>query len=233
MGGVNVLGIETSSPVTSVVLWRDGEPAGREVSDRPRDHVEFLMPAIARLVGGPLAQLDAVAVGIGPGLFTSLRVGVATAKSLATTLGIGLVGVGSLAALARPSLGDAEDVVACVNAHRGEVYSLRFRSGRVVDEPRATSPATLSADLPADALLVGNGAAAYPDDLGAFRAIEAVPDADDVVALALPRLAIPDLDDALRLEPLYVRRSDAEIKWDEQGVVIERPMRVKIPKERP
>jgi tRNA threonylcarbamoyladenosine biosynthesis protein TsaB len=120
-------------------------------------------------------------------------------------------------------------VVACVDAHRGEVYAARYEGGSRVDRPSARAPGDLAADLPAGALLVGNGAARYREELGGFAVREALPDADDVVALALPRLEEGDADDARALEPLYVRRSDAEIKWDERGVRIERPMRVRYP----
>jgi len=215
---MNALGIETSSPVTSVALWRDGAAVAGEVSDSPRGHVEFLMPAIARLT--PMAQIEAVAVGIGPGLFTSLRVGVVTAKTLALMLEVPLVGVCSLDALAQPHPGR---VVACVDARRGEVFVASYADGVRQDEPRALPPG----DVP-EGLLVGNGHLAYPAELGSRAAVSGVPTADAVVALALPRLERGEVEDALGLEPLYVRRSDAEIKWETQGVTIERPMRVKF-----
>lgn len=219
---MNVVGIETSSPVSSVALWRDGTPAGVQISDSPRGHVEFLMPAIEGLI--PVTRIDGVAVGVGPGLFTSLRVGVATAKTLALTLGVPLVGVCSLDALAH---GVAGRVVACVDARRREVYVATYVDGVRQDEPRALGPA----DVPAGPL-IGNGHLAYPEVLGDRDATEAHPSADAVIALASVRLAAGDVDDALGLEPLYVRRSDAEIKWDTQGVTIERPMRVKYKGQR-
>lgn len=222
-----MLGIETSSPVTSVALWDDDAPVAREVSEGPRDHVEFLMPAVMRLAQP--RTLDAIAVGIGPGLFTSMRVGIATAKTLAAMLEVPIVGVCSLDALAYPLRFEQGPVVACVDAYRREVYAARYEGGTRIDGPRALAPAALAAELTGDVLIVGNGPEVYPDELATFSRHAGTPDADPIVALALPRLRAGDYDDATSLEPMYVRRSDAEIKWDTHGVTIERPMRVTFP----
>ena len=231
---MRILGIETTSPVTSIALWEDDHPAAREVSPGRRDHVEFLVPAITRLVGDRgIGAIDAVAVGIGPGLFTSMRVGIATAKSLARTLEVPLVGVCSLDALARNVAGTSEWVCACVDARRGEVFAAVYEGSARTDGPSATDPAALAEVLrarPGAGVVVGDGPAAYPDAFEGLALQDAVPAADDVVALALPRLAAGEADDALGLEPMYVRRSDAEIKWEQRGVMIERPYRVKIAK---
>ena len=227
---MQVVGIETSSPITSVVLWRDGEEVAREVSAEARNHVEFLMPAIMRVTGERIDAVDAIAVGLGPGLFTSMRVGIATAKTLAATAGIPIVGVMSLDALARPYLTKAATVVSCVNAFRREVFIARYDDGARTDGPRAVVPTDLVQDITGveDLLVVGDGPAMYPDAFAGLATLDAVPDATDVVALAWDRVVAGDHDDALHLEPLYVRRSDAEIKWDARGVVIERPMRVRF-----
>ncbi len=233
---MRVLGIETSSPVTSVALWRDGAPVAGETSPGRRDHVEFLVPAIRRLVGDDgLGILDAIAVGIGPGLFTSMRVGIATAKSLAVTLEVPVVGVCSLDALARGVRGEPDWVCACVDARRGEVFAALYEGGSRVEGPAAQDPGALAATLRArsrQGTIVGDGPAAHPAAFDGFALQDGVPAADGVIALALPRLASGEVDDALRLEPMYVRRSDAEIKWEQHGVVIERPSRIKIAKRK-
>src|SRR5690606_18268652 len=115
--------------------------------------------------GTAASDLTAVAVGIGPGLFTGLRVGVATAKVLAQSLRLPVVPVNSLDLLAYPHRFTSRVVVAVIDAKRGEVFTASYRPvpggvQRVV-EPRTCTPDQLSAELEAersDVLLVGDGA---------------------------------------------------------------------------
>ena len=152
-----ILGIETSTAATSVSFWsQHGRVAGMTLV-RDRGHVEFLMPAIlqtATLADVSIDQLTGVAVGLGPGLFTSLRVGVATAKTLAQTLEVPIVGVSSLDLLAFSVRFTPKLICACVDARRGEVFAAFYRKGpgglRRLNEYLAWEPKSLAAEASAD-----------------------------------------------------------------------------------
>jgi len=241
-----VLGIETSTAVSSVALWDRNGPVAGMAHGRARGHVEFLMPAVAQMVepSGGLSKVTAIAVGLGPGLFTSMRVGVVTAKSLAQGLRVPIVGISSLDALGFQARFTSRLICACVDAKRGELFAAFYRRvpGGVKREGdhQAWDPDELAAELIArdeEVLFVGDGAHVYPA-LKVERAEVAggasrFPRADAIIELAMPRIEREEFTPVEQVEPLYVRKSDAEIKWEERGVVIERPDRIKIRKERP
>lgn len=145
-----VLGIDTSVDVR-VGLSRDGEPVARAGLTESRAHAEQLMPLLDGLLitaGVDWADLDAIAVGLGPGPFTGLRVGIATARTLAFALGVPWHGVCALDVIALEHLGDPDhdrpdhdqpdhdQLVAAIDARRHEVYWARYgRVGRRLDGP--------------------------------------------------------------------------------------------------
>lgn len=240
-----ILGIETSTPVSSVALGSEQGLVASMLLARGRGHSEFVMPAVQTMcdqAGVRLRSLAGVAVGLGPGLFTGMRVGVATAKTIAQALGTPIVGIPSLDVLAYPARYSPKLVCACIDAKRGEVFSAEYRHvpGGLQRESvyRAWVPERLAVDIEAraqDALFVGNGALLYRERLQTerceFASIEyAFPRADVLVELAVPRFQREEFDSIYDLEPLYVRKADAEITWEERGVVIERPDRVKVSK---
>lgn len=243
-----VLAIETSTPVSSVAIGSEQGIVAGALLSRGKGHAEFLVPAIrfiAEEADIEMRQLGGIAVGLGPGLFTGMRVGVATAKAMAQALRIPVVGLPSLDLLAYGVRFSSRLICACADARRGEVFSAFYRQvpGGIqrLSPYEATPPERLASEVEArggDVLLVGSGALTYRSRLtgaGAeFAALsQAFPTALALVELALPRLIREDTDPLLELEPLYVRRSDAEIAWERQGVVILRPDRVKITKRKP
>lgn len=244
VGLMLVLGFETSTTVSSVALANSQGVLGSVVVARGRGHVEFLVPAMQSLfglTGIDMHSVEGVAAGIGPGLFTSMRVGIATAKTVAQTLGVPVVGISSLDLLAAGVGETSRDICACIDARRGQVFAAMYRRapGGVerLDEYRALDPAALAGELRARAgkvLLVGDGVSAYPDDLSGLGdtapSDRMSPTATTLVELALPRLERGEGIAPALIEPLYVRKSDAEIKWAERGVTIERPMRVMVSK---
>jgi len=240
-----ILGIETSTAATSVSLWsQQGRVAGTTLV-RDRGHVEFLMPAIlqtAELAGVSFDQLTGVAVGLGPGLFTSLRVGVATAKTLAQTLDVPIVGVASLDLLAFSVRFTSKLICACVDARRGEVFAAFYRKApgglRRINEYLAWEPKSLAAEAIAHGervLFVGNGAEVYADAFGGIGEVAGggtqFPRAEALCELAALRFQRQETIPVGLVEPLYVRLSDAEINWERRGVLIERPDRVRISKK--
>jgi tRNA threonylcarbamoyl adenosine modification protein YeaZ len=197
-----VLAIDTATPaVTAGVVRRaDGavEVLAEHVTLDPRAHAERLTPnALAALAdaGVSMSDLTAVVVGCGPGPFTGLRVGMATAAAYAHALDVPVFGVCSLDAIGVDTTGDA---LVVTDARRREVYWARYRDGVRVDGPAVTAPADVAAD--ADAV------AGSPEHTALFD---------------LPRLAptYPTASGLVRavdwsvapapLIPLYLRRPDA------------------------
>ena len=213
-----ILGVETSTPVSSVALRRDTRTLASATHAETRRHVEFLMPAIRDLLAQAtltVDDLDALAVGIGPGQFTGMRAGIATMKALALALGIPLAGVPTLDVLAWPARDHPGPVCATIDAKRGQIFAAFYRGGTPTGEIMTLDPAELVVEE--STLVVGNGAAVPPT----------FPSAEDVCEIGARRIGSGDTIAAVQIEPLYVRRSDAEINWDARGVTIERPMRVK------
>lgn len=241
---MTVLAIETSAELVGVAL---GDSAGDGVGVGPRAgvwvrggrrHAESLAPAIAHVMeqtGTALADVELVAVDVGPGLFTGLRVGVATAQGLAHGLGIGVLGVTSVAVLAHAAYegGWAGPVAAVVDARRGEVFAAVF--GGPADEvrpPARYGPEGLGALLSSAAaeagtavLAVGNGATRYAgadpvrEALGSGAAVLGGPSLADpspaaLLAVAAGRIAggqapVPPGE----VRPVYLREPDARINW--------------------
>lgn len=235
-----VLGIETATPQTSLALGTDaGLLAALQLSGQLRHPTgkarrDPVTPALEQLLawtGLELAQVRGVAVGLGPGLFTSLRVGVETAKTLAQVLSVPIVGIPSLDVLAFGVRHSARQLCSVIDARRGEVFFAFYRGvpGGLVRESeyRVASPAHLAAELAAvtgEVLLVGNGAILYRHELEEVGArVEvassavAFPQASALVELAIPRFVREEWDRLFELVPLYLRRSDAEIAWDQRA----------------
>ncbi len=225
-----VVGIDTSTQQTSVAIGTEREILGRiQVAGKAQQ--ESVTPALEQLLRWcnlELGQVGGFAVGVGPGLFTGLRVGVATAKTLAQVTGAPIVGITSLDALAYAVRYTHRRIVAVVDARRGEIFFSVYRSvpGGVVRETEhaVAHPSHLVAELealPGEVLAVGDGAMLYRDamqELGSRVEIGsstlANPDAAAMVELAVPRLLREEHDRLFDVVPLYLRRSDAEIAWD-------------------
>lgn len=182
---MRILAFDTATSATAVALSdgrgilerRDDPPWG----ERPR-HATRLLPLVAELLAEAKLgweQIDRIAVGLGPGTFTGLRIGVATAKGLAQASGIPLVGVSTLRALAHnPQLmpaPDSDSVVAVLDARRGEVYAAVWERACLDDDQAAPllAPAALKPDALAGSagsgssrpLAIGDGAIAFREAL--------------------------------------------------------------------
>jgi tRNA threonylcarbamoyladenosine biosynthesis protein TsaB len=232
-GGVIVLGIDSSTNHASVALGGEGEILGAVQFAGPRKQ-DPLVPAIERLLewcGVGLSNVGGVAVGLGPGLYTGLRVGVQVGKSLAQVLHLPIVGIPSLDVLAFGVRTTRRLIGAVLDARRGEVFFGFYRSvpGGVmrVGEYRVDRPEALAAELlatPQDVLLVGNGAILYRRELQepgprvAFApAALATPWASALVEVAGPRFIREETDRLSDVVPIYLRKTDAEITWDQRA----------------
>ena len=228
-----VVGIETSTPQTSLALGTENGPLG-QIAVAGKARQEAVTPALEKLLewtGVDRAKIGGVAVGLGPGLFTGLRVGVASAKTLAQVLGAPIVGFSSLDVLAYGVRHTWRAILSVIDARRGEVFFARYRSvpGGVVREsdPAVASPDHLVAELeatPGEVLCVGNGAILYGHALEQVgprielaSPVVAHPQAAALVELAVPRFLREEHDELFDVVPIYLRKSDAEIAWDERA----------------
>jgi tRNA threonylcarbamoyladenosine biosynthesis protein TsaB len=232
---VNLLAIETATPQVGLALVGDAGLLAVTRLAGGRRHGETLAPAIAAALassGLTPRDLTSVVVDVGPGLFTGLRVGLATAKALVDALGIPAAGITSLNALAYPHRRQHRLVSAVVDARRHEVFRALYvpEDGRLVEvaAPAVLTPAALAAELAAQAgpvLAVGDGAVRYAEVLAADPAVEvagvleAHPDPVVVAELGIAVLAAGAGTDATGLRPLYLRQADVRIGWEERTVV--------------
>ena len=171
-------------------------------------HGELLAPAIRDALaqaGRTPTDLTDVAVGVGPGPFTGLRVGVMTALSLASTLGLTTHGVCSLDAVAPDRSGE---YLIATDARRKEVYWAHYADGRRLDGPHVDKPADVVARHP-NLPVVGRGIVLYADQLNTDGHGVDV-GALDPSASALAEIVVDGRAELLPLEPLYLRRPDAK-----------------------
>ena len=215
-----ILGFDTATPATAVaVLPDDGEPVELRHDPAPGErpgHAAKLLPlarSALEAAGATFADVRRIGVGVGPGTFTGLRIGVATARALAQATGAELAAVSTLEALAEAA-GAEGSVLAVIDARRGEAFAAGYRRGERLTGPVAIAPDDLAALAdPAHGpwLAVGDGAIRFRDRLE--PAVDVPVDASTlhrVSALAVCRLATtaPSVDrDALL--PEYVRAPDA------------------------
>ena len=226
MDNVKVLGIDTATSIASVALVEDGESVAEELHD-PRsvaiegkivqsggNHAEFLLPSIQLLLdktNTTLSAVSGIAVTLGPGSFTGVRIGLATVKGLAYGCGIPVVGVSTLQAYAARVRRFTGLICPLLDARKSEVYVALFRRGGD-DLSRLTDDAVISVGaiielLPQymsghseSALLVGDGAIAYKDGLTkSFGAAVAISDGTEYGSIAAQV--------ALIAEQRFLRRS--------------------------
>jgi len=232
------LGIETATSSVSVALaGDDGVLAFVEINGGRR-HAEVLTPAIefackhAQIAVG---DIGAIGVDIGPGLFTGMRVGIATAKAMAMALQVPLVGVCSLDLLAHPQRGSEHVIASVIDARKGEVFFALYLSGggvsgdgeaeevRRVAEPTVGSIADFNAAVLArgqHTIALGDGAWRYRAEIdGDVTCVDlAHPSAASLVHIARVRALRSGLgaDGTLAVDdvhPMYLRAPDAQINW--------------------
>ncbi|WP_235738486.1 tRNA (adenosine(37)-N6)-threonylcarbamoyltransferase complex dimerization subunit type 1 TsaB [Nocardioides alcanivorans] len=204
-----LLALDTSSPRVTVAITDGDMVLAERVSDQTMKHGELLAPLIAETVaeaGLIMPDVTAIAVGVGPGPFTGLRVGLVTARTLAHVLEVPVYGVCSLDVLAAEAMAEGAvggDFLVATDARRKEVYWASYVEGRRVEGPEVERPADLADRLTPGTPVVGEGAALYPDLLG-----------DPVGPIRasagwLGRIVAEEAAELLDPEPLYLRRPDA------------------------
>jgi tRNA threonylcarbamoyladenosine biosynthesis protein TsaB len=215
-----ILALETSTPLAGIALAQDAEILAELSFSHGRDLCGRLTASLDHLLSDSrlrVEQIEAIAVGLGPGSFTGLRIGVATAKALSQARALPIVGISSLHAAAAPFLGQGKLVCSVIRSHRHYLYAGVYRPG--VSQPvvadYATEPGELSSllrGLSAPLLLCGQAAEVFGggDDLFGMD-IEygpepfLLPRAGSVAQLAWERLARGESDELLTLVPNYLR----------------------------
>ncbi|HLI54523.1 MAG TPA: tRNA (adenosine(37)-N6)-threonylcarbamoyltransferase complex dimerization subunit type 1 TsaB [Acidimicrobiales bacterium] len=216
------LGVATSTAQVGVALAGPDGVAAEIRLMAGRRHAETLAPAIqsaTRLAGVDLGAVRRVAVDAGPGLFTGLRVGVATAKAIASALGVPVVPCTSLELLAHPHRLSGRTVAAVVDARRGQLFWALYRPGAdgmvALGEPAVADPAEVAAELarlPEPPLVTGDGARRYLPE--ADLAPEEM-DHPSPVALLLVAAGRAELPPE-KVSPVYLRGPDVRIGWEQR-----------------
>jgi tRNA threonylcarbamoyladenosine biosynthesis protein TsaB len=226
---VLILGISTSTARVGCAIGGHEGILGAVYSSRGRRHAETLTPAIeflCRQTRVELRDIGAVAVDLGPGLYTGLRVGIAAGKAIAHAHRLPMVGVTSLDLLAFPARFSNRRLVCAIDAGRGEIFyaSYRHSPGGVqrLTDPQVGTADDLASDLMAvneELLVIGDGALRYRDRFEGITRLElgdsgvAHPSAGSLVQLAHARALREDFVSPTDLTPLYLRKPDAEIGW--------------------
>jgi tRNA threonylcarbamoyl adenosine modification protein YeaZ len=213
---VVVLALDTSSPaVTVAVVASERSILASQIEVQPNRHGELLAPMIVSALtdaGRRIEDVDAVGVGLGPGPFTGLRVGIVTAQSVADALGIPVYGECSLDLIARSHASGDGTFGVVTDARRKQVYWAAYdEDAERLDGPELGRPAEVADALRSrTTVLVGAGALLYRDLLDGFEISERAPypSAIELGWLALAKLAAGAPSD--RLAPLYLRRPDAQ-----------------------
>jgi tRNA threonylcarbamoyladenosine biosynthesis protein TsaB len=222
-----ILGIETATERVSVSIGGHEGVIGLFEVTKGRRHAETLVPAIEFLCqrsGIELDEISVIAVDVGPGLFTGMRVGLSSAKAFAQALRIPMIGISSLDLLAFPARHTERVVVPVIDARKGEVFYAMYRQvpggiQRIAD--LQVGPVDeLVADLMArsqDVLCVGDGAKRYREEiLEGYRCEiggDHHPSAAPLVQLAHARALREDWVNPHEIEPIYLRAPDALINW--------------------
>ncbi len=203
-----VLAIDTATPAVTAGVLRVGREVtvlAERVTRDPRAHAESLTPNVLGALadsGVSMADLDAVVVGCGPGPFTGLRVGMATAAAYGHALDIPVFGVCTLDAIGLAAVGAAPgDVLVVTDARRREVYWARYRDGVRLGGPAVAA----AADVPVDGVVAVAGSPDHAALFGLPVVGPSVPGCAGLVAAVADLDAEPD-----PLVPLYLRRPDAK-----------------------
>jgi tRNA threonylcarbamoyladenosine biosynthesis protein TsaB len=217
---VLILALDASTPVVTVAVARaqgEAREVLAEVSASARGASETLLPAVDAalgLAGEDLASVERVLAGVGPGTFTGIRIAAATARSLSLATGATLAKNSTLAALAAPPLsGGHPDVLAVLDARRGQVFAQRFSADRPATGISCVRPEELSVE--GGPLIVGDGAARYREALSSLGPIP--PDGSPLHRVtAAGHVLSADLTPVNheKLVPIYVREPDAEVRRD-------------------
>ncbi len=218
---MNILGMDTSSVNACVAVMNDEKILGEYTVSHDRTHSQIIMPMLDDMLkccGLTIEDIDVFAVATGPGSFTGLRIGISTVKTFAQVLGKPVVGISSLESLAANITFDGL-VCPIADARRDRVYNALYSGGECVLEPRVTPVDELICELNGQKVVfLGDGMLKYsnrilgasPDTFFAAPLHLNMQNAASLCACAYKRAEKGDFDNLYSLEPLYLRKSQAE-----------------------
>ncbi|MGQ9647569.1 MAG: tRNA (adenosine(37)-N6)-threonylcarbamoyltransferase complex dimerization subunit type 1 TsaB [Thermodesulfobacteriota bacterium] len=228
---MRILGIDTSTACGGIGLIHDERIISDYLLNVSVTHSERLLSGVdfvLRKAGYALEDLDGLAISLGPGSFTGVRIGVSTVKGLAFAVKKPVVGVSTLDVLASQVSPTPYLICPIIDAKKGETYSAFYRY-EDLDRPKRLSeyqvlrPEVLSRMVNEPTIFLGDGVKTYGDHLRTWLKSFAIfspptfhiPHGSAVARLGIELLLRGETLDLAAFIPLYVRRSEAEIKWDE------------------
>jgi tRNA threonylcarbamoyladenosine biosynthesis protein TsaB len=242
---MRILALDTSTLTGSIALI-DAPNTGEDASEKilaeetlriESTHSEKLMPSLERLLrefGLSARDLNGIAIALGPGSFTGLRIGVATVKGLAYAAGIPAVGVPTLDALAQNVLFAPGQVCVLLDARKKEVYASLFRGNgsalKKITPDWVLPPEELCSRITEETLFIGNGCEVYGGvirgRLGPLARFAppafSLPRAAHVARLSIPKFHNGEVLDLFSFIPIYIRRSEAEINLESKAAALSR-----------
>jgi tRNA threonylcarbamoyladenosine biosynthesis protein TsaB len=225
---MKILALDTATDSCSVAATDDGALSAELTIRNNQTHSKHLMKlvhCVLEIAGFGVADLDGLAVTIGPGSFTGLRIGISTIKGLAHALDKPVVGVSTLKALAWQCGQTSYLICPLLDARKGEVYAAayHFNAGQLVQKSsaRAIPPEAVVEDIKSPCVFIGTGARLYRQSIAAAAgslahfapAGQNVIRASSVAFLSMPRFEVDDTDGIAGLVPHYIRKSDAELNF--------------------
>ncbi len=220
------LAIETSAPIGSVALFDSTALLGEQSLELGSKHGQSLIPTIDKLLklfGARARNLELVAVSIGPGSYTGLRVGVVCAKTLAYAANCQLVDVNTLEAIACNSPGNVTAVEVICDAQRGDLFAAKYARDSLdhwipLESIRQMPVPAWAEGVTSTDTLSGSGLEKFGKLVeGRCRALSSEfwqPQADWIGRLGIDKLQAGQVADLWSVEPLYLRRSSAETQWE-------------------
>lgn len=226
---MKILALDTATKSCSVALTERGSLSVELTTLKDETHSKHLMAlihSVFEIAGFGVREVDGFAVSVGPGSFTGLRIGISTIKGLAHALGKPVVGISSLLALAWQCADPNHLICPVLDARKGEVYwaTYRFDGVRLIQKTaaRVAAPEAAFEQIKEPCVFIGNGARLYRRKITAAMGYFAnfVPEDRDILRassiafLSMERFNAEDTDEVAGLMPHYIRKSDAELKFD-------------------
>ena len=221
---MQILGIEAATKVASVAVISD-EKILAEISQEARlTHSETLLPQIEQVLKiAGVEKIDAVAVSIGPGSFTGLRIGLATAKSLAYAWQIKIIGVPTLQAISYHFATENAIILPMLDAQKNRAYAQQFKAGKSLTQIEVKSIdeiVTSAGQISGEVFLCGEVLSKIKVELPPNVKLAPInlrmPRAVNVALCGKDLLDAGEISNVMDLEPLYIRRSEAEELWEQR-----------------
>jgi tRNA threonylcarbamoyladenosine biosynthesis protein TsaB len=224
---MKILGIDTSTPFLALGIVEDEKVLSELKFNAGQTHAQILLPSIDRVLKEAslnLEELEGIAVSIGPGSFTGLRISLATAKGLCFASGKPLISIPTLDGLVYSQKSPSYPLVPILDAKKNEVNSAVYdsREGKLkrVSDYWVTGIEKLVAKIPEEVIFLGPGLEVFKENLGKLcgekahflKGEENLPSGTAIAFLGLERIKDSQCDDLDKLEPLYLRSSEQELK---------------------